>query len=78
MPGFYWTYVHLAMAHGQLGHESEAQAAIDRLLELRPEFLENPRAPFIKWNVPDDAIDACLDGLRKAGLDIPDEPSLAE
>ena len=78
MPGFYWTYAYLAAVHGQMGHESKAQAAINRLLELRPEFLDDPRAQFLQWNNPDNVIDAWLEGFRKVGLDIPDEPAAAD
>lgn len=78
LPEFYWTQVTLAAVHGQMGNESKAQAAINKLLELRPEFLDDPRAQFRKFNNPDHQIDAWLEGFRKAGLDIPDKPAAAD
>ena len=74
MPDFYWTQIYLVAAHGQMGHAGRAQEAINELLELRPEFLDEPRAPFVQWNLPDNVIDAFMDGLRKAGLEILDQP----
>ena len=59
----------------------EAKIALDKLLEIKPDFTVddglaawsplNPEAlrPLFKtW----------IDGLRKAGLDIPDDPATAE
>ena len=64
-----------------LDRREEAKIALDKLLELKPDFSAdgfmavlsplNPEAlrPLLKtW----------FDGLRKAGLDIPDEPGTVE
>ena len=74
-------HAHLASALALLGRREEATIALDKLLKIEPDFSPddllsalsplNPEAlrPLLKtW----------FDGLRKAGLDIPDEPSADE
>jgi len=78
LPGFYWNQVHLAVAYGQLGRQEEGRAAIDKLLELYPDFAKNAWDEYRKFNIPDTLIRRHNDGLRKAGLDIPDEPAAAD
>jgi tetratricopeptide (TPR) repeat protein len=74
MPGFFWTHVLRAAVYGQLGRKAEAREAADKLLELYPTYPENARDEFRKWNFPEEAIEHHLEGMRKAGLDIPDAP----
>jgi TolB-like protein len=68
-----WVFmpVTLAAIYGQLGNQDEAAAALDRTTTLSPGFLENPRAEFELHNVPPALIDQLMEGLRKAGLDMP-------
>jgi TolB-like protein/Tfp pilus assembly protein PilF len=74
----FWPHAHLASALALLGRREEAKIALDKLLEIKPDFtvvdalaahsLLNPEAlrpRFKTW----------IEGLRKAGLDIPDEPA---
>ena len=62
--------------YGQLGKLKEARGAINALLELYPERPERTCCEFFhKWSYTEDFVAHCVDGLRKAGLDIPDEPS---
>ena len=72
-PYLYWNQVHLAQAYAMLGRDEEAQAAIARLLELKPDFAMRARQEFEIWNNPEEIIEHELHGLREAGLDIPDE-----
>jgi tetratricopeptide (TPR) repeat protein len=73
----YYSHATLASALVLLDRHNEAKLALDKLLEINPDFSPdalkaalsplNPEAlrPLFKtW----------IDGLRKAGLDIPDEP----
>ncbi len=77
----FWPHGFLASALALVGRREEAKIALDKLLELKPDFSPdgfmavlsplNPEAlrPLLKtW----------IDGLRKAGLDIPDEPATAD
>jgi tetratricopeptide (TPR) repeat protein len=73
-PYQYWNQVHLAQAYAFLGDEDNARAAITKLLELRPDFADVAKEEIEMWGNTDEFVEHELDGLRKAGLDIPDEP----
>jgi TolB-like protein/cytochrome c-type biogenesis protein CcmH/NrfG len=69
MPGFWRANLALATAYGQLGEADSAARALEKLLELKPEFATEARAELAKWwNA--DFVEHLIDGLRKAGLDI--------
>jgi adenylate cyclase len=76
-PYFYWNQVHLAQAYAMLGRDEEAQAAIAKLLELKPHFAERAREEFEIWNNTEEMIEHELHGLREAGLKLPDESATA-
>jgi hypothetical protein len=61
-----------------LGRDEEAQAAIAKLLELKPDFAERAREEFEIWNNTEEMIEHELHGLREAGLDILDESATAD
>ncbi len=77
----FWPYAALASALALLDRPEEAKIALDKLLEIKPDFTPddimaalsplNPEAlrpRFKTW----------IEGLRKAGLDIPDEPTATD
>ena len=66
-PDLFWMQAVLAAAHGQLGEEDAAAAALRRLEMLVPGFTTNARAILSAWLQSKD-VDHFLDGLRKAGL----------
>jgi len=70
MPDFHWSHMYLAAIYGQLGLTLQAHAAADRLLELSPGFAESFWAEAAKWN---GGLGLFAEGLRKAGLEIPDQ-----
>ncbi len=72
MPGYFWTPVYCAAAYGQLGEREPALKALEELLAMRPEFGSAARAELGKWYDPE-LVEHFLDGLRKAGLEIPSE-----
>ena len=74
MPGFYLTYMMLAMCCGQLGRDREGRAACDKLLELAPDFPDMVWGLLEAWNFPEDLTRHIVEGLRKAGLRIADPP----
>ena len=63
----------LAVSFAQLGREQEARAAAANLVELYPSITEDGRGELSKWFYSEDLVEHFIDGLRKAGLDIPDE-----
>ncbi len=72
MPGYYPNHVVLAAIYGQLGREKDARAALENLLELFPRYGGRAREELGKWFRTGDMLEHVLDGLRKAGLAIPE------
>ena len=77
----FWAYASLASALALLDRREEAKIALDKVLEINPDFTSDTvlevyspfdpealRPVLAKW----------IDGLRMAGLDIPDEPAAAD
>jgi adenylate cyclase len=71
MPSYFHSHAARAAALGQMGQYQEARKALQELLALRPDFATAARQEYGKWHEPE-LIEHLLDGLRKAGLDIPD------
>ncbi len=69
IPAYPWVPLMRAACLGQLGRETGARAAFAQVLELRPEFSEDPRL-LHHVDLIDGLAEQLLDGLRKAGLDI--------
>jgi tetratricopeptide (TPR) repeat protein len=70
MPGYYWPHALLAAVYGQLGEQQRARAALRELHALMPDFGAMAREEFGKWHDAE-LTEHLLDGLRKAGLDVP-------
>jgi adenylate cyclase len=77
-PEFFWLHFNLAAVYGQLGDTENARAAWARLLELAPEFENSARDQVEIWIRDKDTVDQLLEGLRKAGIDVPEEPAVEE
>ncbi len=75
MPGYFHTHALCAAALGQLGRQDDARKALQDLLALRPDFAATARQEYAKWYDPE-LIEQIVDGLRKAGLDIPDNSAM--
>jgi TolB-like protein/cytochrome c-type biogenesis protein CcmH/NrfG len=71
MPGYFHVPAIQAAALGQLGRHEEARKALRDLLALRPEFAATARQEYAKW-FDGENVEQIIDGLRKAGLDIPE------
>jgi hypothetical protein len=76
------THAVLASSLALLDRREEARMALNKLLEVKPDFSLNAvLAAFSPLN-PEAALRPVakiwIDGLRKAGLDIPDEPPAAD
>jgi len=75
VPGLFWPYLVMASACGHLGRRAEAAAAVRDLLALDPEFAAHARSNVATWHFASGLMDPILDGLRKAGLSIPENGS---
>jgi TolB-like protein/Tfp pilus assembly protein PilF/Flp pilus assembly protein TadD/predicted Ser/Thr protein kinase len=70
MPGQYYSHALFAALHGHLGDREAAGRHLRELLALRPDFASIARDQFGKWYLPE-LVEQLIDGLRKAGLDLP-------
>ncbi len=75
MPKARGGYEFAIAAYGQLGRGEEARAMIAKLLELKPDYAKSAGWNWLKFNILEEVVDRYRDGLRKAGLEIPDEPA---
>ena len=75
MPGYHYPHVYLAAVYGQLGEQQRARAALRDLQALVPNFGAVAREDFGKW-LDAELTEHLLDGLRKAGLDVPAAPEV--
>jgi TolB-like protein/Tfp pilus assembly protein PilF len=71
LPGNFYTHAVIAMAYGQLGMREAAGKALQELLAIRPDFAETAREEFGRWFHDLAFNEHMIDGLRKAGLDVP-------
>ncbi len=71
-----WPFVNLASARGHLGQPAEARATFENVRRLKPDFClataRRTHSPLVLDQDPE-FFGVVLAGLRKAGLDIPDE-----
>jgi serine/threonine protein kinase len=70
VPGSFHAHAAQALAFGQLGLREEAKKPLRELLALRPDFATSARFEYSKFYDPD-VVEHILEGLRKAGLDVP-------
>ena len=75
VPGLFWPFLVMASACGHLGRRAEAQAAVRDLLALDPEFAAHARSNVATWHFASGLMEPILEGLRKAGLPIPEDES---
>lgn len=73
MPKFFHAHMWRSAIYGQLGRSSDAAASNQKLLQLYPTFAKNARHELTKFNVNPALADHIIDGLRKAGLEIPEQ-----
>jgi TolB-like protein len=71
VPGLFWPFLVMASACGHLGRKTEAEAAVRDLLALDPEFAAHVRYNVGTWHFASGLMEPILEGLRKAGLEIP-------
>ncbi|TDJ07868.1 MAG: hypothetical protein E2O71_05875 [Deltaproteobacteria bacterium] len=72
LPELWETYSTLAQTYGQWGRKQQAEAAVAKLLKLYPDFARSAWREFRKRNLPEAEIAHLVDGLRKAGLPVPE------
>lgn len=75
LPNNYMVQASLTASYAMNGEMEKARVALDHLLEIRPDYPEDPRAPFLTRGMPDDLIEGLMEGLRRAGLAVPQRES---
>jgi tetratricopeptide (TPR) repeat protein len=73
MPKFFHAHMWRSAIYGQLGRTGDASVSNKKLLQLYPTFAKNARHELEKFNVNRALADHIIDGLRKAGLEIPEQ-----
>ena len=68
-PYLFWIQVGLAAAHGQLGEQAAASAAVRAITEQVPGFAANASTILGTWLQPD-FVERTIEGLRKAGMTV--------
>jgi TolB-like protein/Tfp pilus assembly protein PilF/tRNA A-37 threonylcarbamoyl transferase component Bud32 len=72
LPSYYGTHMALAAAYAQLGQQDEARKALQELLKLQPDAARIAR-PTLSMTHDPELVEHMIDGLRQAGLEIPDD-----
>jgi class 3 adenylate cyclase/TolB-like protein/tetratricopeptide (TPR) repeat protein len=75
LPNNYIIHAALTATYGMLGESGKASEALAHLLEVRPDYPEDPRAPYRVRGMEAELIEGLMEGLRKAGLEVPPETS---
>ena len=70
LPNNYMVQASLAAAYAMNEEQEKAEQTLARVLELRPNYPEDPRLPFRTRGMPVELIEGLMDGLRNAGLDV--------
>jgi adenylate cyclase len=66
-----FTHIVHAIAYAQLGRKNEAAAELDLLLQLNPDYGNQVVTDLQDRNMSPEIVRAVVDGLRKAGLSVP-------
>ena len=71
LPGNYMVQASLTAAYAMNGEQAKAEEILAHVLEIRPDYPDDPRAPFRARRMTPALIEALMQGLRKAGLEVP-------
>ncbi|HXZ18346.1 MAG TPA: hypothetical protein VEG63_00240, partial [Candidatus Acidoferrales bacterium] len=72
MPGLYWQPLSVAVCCGLLGRKAEAAIAVEELLKLDKDFEQHTKVLVGSWLQLSGLQDRFYEGMRKAGLRIPE------
>ncbi|MGI9422516.1 MAG: hypothetical protein ACR2PA_04935, partial [Hyphomicrobiaceae bacterium] len=71
LPNNYIIHAALTATYGMLDEQKKAEQALAHLLEIRPNYPKDPRAPFRIRAMEPALVEGLMEGLRKAGLKVP-------
>lgn len=70
LPGNYMVQAALTAAYAMNGDQEMAKRTLERVLELKPDYADDPRQPFRARGMEKVLVDKLMEGLAMAGLDI--------
>ena len=70
LPNNYMVQASLTAAYALNGEQEKAEKTLQHVLELKPNYPEDPRLPFRTRGMPKELIEDIMSGLGKAGLEI--------
>ncbi len=73
LPDNYIIQAALAATYGMLEQQTKAEQTLAHLMEIRPDFPQDPRLPYRIRGMEPELIEGLMEGLRKAGLAVPPE-----
>jgi len=76
LPRYHTSFAARAAVLGQLGEIERARNELSQILALRPDYASSVRRDFSMW-YPPDLVEHWIEGLRKAGLDVPEAQTSA-
>ena len=75
VPSLFWGPMLRVAVLGQLNRINDARANIDHLKQLKPDFEKKAHYLISRFIKEEDLVELVNDGLRKAGLEIPQSPN---
>jgi hypothetical protein len=57
------------------GEQEKAETSLAHVLEIRPDYPDDPCAHFRTRGMPSELIESLMEDLRQAGLEVPPESS---
>ncbi len=75
LPDNYMVQASLTAAYAMNGEQEKAEQALAHVLKIRPDYSEDPRAPFRTRGMQPELIEGLMEGLRRAGLEVAQETS---
>jgi class 3 adenylate cyclase/TolB-like protein len=70
LSGNYMVQASLTSAYAMNGEQNKAEETLLHLLEIQPNYPDDPRAPFRARGIPVELIEGLMAGLQKAGLEV--------
>ncbi len=70
LPNNYIIQAALTATYGMLDETDKAHQALAHLMQIRPDFADNPREPYRVRGIQPELIDGLMEGLSRAGLDV--------
>jgi tetratricopeptide (TPR) repeat protein len=71
LPNNHMVQASLTASYAMNGEGQKAAETLEHLLRIRPDYPEDPRAPFRTRGMPPELVEGIMEGLRKAGLEVP-------